>query len=156
MDIRAAEISSILKEQDDKSKSNAADMIENLHFVKELGIRSRRALEAGDLQCFGHLMHEQWEQKIANGTPRWVAYHTLFFTDFYLSPGESAFVLRPLHAAADRGVDGRLSRLVHHIDVRIDLIGVLHGRELRRRRRVQLPPAEEPQRLRRRRADVDQ
>jgi D-glycero-alpha-D-manno-heptose-7-phosphate kinase len=53
----------ILEDQQVRSKAEDADMLANLHFVKELGIRSRQALEAGDLQCFGRLMHEQWEQK---------------------------------------------------------------------------------------------
>ena len=30
---------------------------------------------------------------------RWVAYHTLFFADLYLSKNEDAFVLRELHRA---------------------------------------------------------
>jgi D-glycero-alpha-D-manno-heptose-7-phosphate kinase len=41
--------SAILKEQDQKSKSDDKSMIENLHFVKDLGLQSQRALEAGDL-----------------------------------------------------------------------------------------------------------
>jgi D-glycero-alpha-D-manno-heptose-7-phosphate kinase len=53
----------ILEDQHRRSRAEDAEMLANLHFVKELGIRSRRALEAGDLECFGHLMHEQWEQK---------------------------------------------------------------------------------------------
>jgi D-glycero-alpha-D-manno-heptose-7-phosphate kinase len=55
--------SSILKEQDDKSKSGDASMIDNLHFVKELGYRSKEALEAGDLHRFAELMHVHWEHK---------------------------------------------------------------------------------------------
>ncbi len=35
----------------------------NLHDVKELGTRSRAALEKGDTMVFGELMHEHWEQK---------------------------------------------------------------------------------------------
>src|ERR1700693_2972907 len=38
--------SAILKEQDDKSRQNDAAMIENLHFTKELGLRSKTDLEA--------------------------------------------------------------------------------------------------------------
>src|ERR1700721_2887869 len=47
---------SILKEQ--KTKSLAADksMIDNLHFVKDLGRQSQRALESGDLKEFARLM----------------------------------------------------------------------------------------------------
>lgn len=55
--------SSILKEQDDKSRNKSKDMIENLHFVKDLGFKSRKALEAGDLAEFGRLMNTHWEYK---------------------------------------------------------------------------------------------
>jgi D-glycero-alpha-D-manno-heptose-7-phosphate kinase len=39
------------------------EMLKNLHFVKELGFRSKEALEAADLTKFGQLMNEQWELK---------------------------------------------------------------------------------------------
>lgn len=55
--------SAILKEQDDKSKQADKAMIENLHFVKELGKRSQQALEAGELEEFARLMHLHWERK---------------------------------------------------------------------------------------------
>ncbi len=55
--------SSILKEQDDKSKTNNDDMIKNLHFVKELGMESKIAIEKGDLKKFGELMNIHWEHK---------------------------------------------------------------------------------------------
>ncbi|MDD2773308.1 MAG: hypothetical protein PHP45_06390 [Elusimicrobiales bacterium] len=55
--------SSILKEQDDKSKTNSSDMIENLHFVKSLGLESKAALERGDLKKFAELMNVHWEHK---------------------------------------------------------------------------------------------
>ncbi len=55
--------SSILKEQDDKSKQKNQSMIENLHFIKDLGYRSKEALEAGDLHKFAALMNEHWEHK---------------------------------------------------------------------------------------------
>ena len=47
--------SAILKEQDQKSKQADAGMMENLHFVKDLGLQSQRALEAGDLHEFARL-----------------------------------------------------------------------------------------------------
>ncbi len=53
----------ILKTQDDKSKQRDQGMINNLHFVKELGIESRKALESGDLRHFAELMHIHWEHK---------------------------------------------------------------------------------------------
>jgi D-glycero-alpha-D-manno-heptose-7-phosphate kinase len=55
--------SSILKEQDDKSKQSNKEMVDNLHFVKDLGRQSKDALEAGDLHTFGELMNVHWEHK---------------------------------------------------------------------------------------------
>lgn len=53
----------VLKEQDEKSRRNDPAMIDNLHFVKELGHKSLEALESGNLAEFGHLMHTHWEHK---------------------------------------------------------------------------------------------
>jgi D-glycero-alpha-D-manno-heptose-7-phosphate kinase len=55
--------SSILKEQDDKTRQQNSDMIANLNYVKDLGLRSLEALESGRLVDFGCLMHEHWEHK---------------------------------------------------------------------------------------------
>jgi D-glycero-alpha-D-manno-heptose-7-phosphate kinase len=55
--------SKILKEQDDKSKGEDRAMIENLHFVKELGFRSRTALESDNLHEFARLMDVHWQRK---------------------------------------------------------------------------------------------
>lgn len=55
--------SSILSDQDKKSKANNEAMIDNLHFVKELGYKSRDALLNADTSYFGELMHEHWEHK---------------------------------------------------------------------------------------------
>jgi D-glycero-alpha-D-manno-heptose-7-phosphate kinase len=55
--------STVLKEQDDKSKSNDQAMIDNLHYVRELGYRSREALETGNLGRYGEIMHEHWLHK---------------------------------------------------------------------------------------------
>jgi D-glycero-alpha-D-manno-heptose-7-phosphate kinase len=55
--------SSILKEQDDRSKSREQAMVDNLHFVKELGYQSMEALESGDLRRFADLMNVHWEHK---------------------------------------------------------------------------------------------
>lgn len=55
--------SNILKEQDIKSRDHDRDMIANLHFIKELGQRSRDALEGGDLKTFAELMNVHWEHK---------------------------------------------------------------------------------------------
>ena len=55
--------SAILKEQDQKSKSDDKSMVENLHFVKDLGLQSQRALEQGDLRAFARLMDVHWQRK---------------------------------------------------------------------------------------------
>lgn len=55
--------SSILKEQDSRSKEKDKAMIENLHFVKELGMKSKDALEGGDLHEFANLMNVHWDYK---------------------------------------------------------------------------------------------
>jgi D-glycero-alpha-D-manno-heptose-7-phosphate kinase len=54
---------SILQDQNVRTGSGDAEMLENLHYVKELGIRSRSALESQRLDDFGALMHEHWEHK---------------------------------------------------------------------------------------------
>jgi len=55
--------SSILRDQVDKSRANDSFMIENLHFTKDLGYRSKEALLTDDTHKFGELMHEHWEHK---------------------------------------------------------------------------------------------
>lgn len=55
--------SNILKEQDVKSKEKNSDMIANLHFIKELGVKSKEALEQGNLHEFAHLMNVHWDRK---------------------------------------------------------------------------------------------
>jgi D-glycero-alpha-D-manno-heptose-7-phosphate kinase len=55
--------SEILKDQKVRSEKNDEDMINNLHYVKDLGYRSKIALENADTKTFGELMHEHWENK---------------------------------------------------------------------------------------------
>lgn len=59
----ARSASKILKEQDDKSKEADKAMVENLHFVKELGHQSQTALESDDLPEFARLMDVHWQRK---------------------------------------------------------------------------------------------
>lgn len=54
---------SILKDQNSRTKESDSDMLANLHFVKELGLKSKALLEAGKTADFGALMHEHWEHK---------------------------------------------------------------------------------------------
>jgi D-glycero-alpha-D-manno-heptose-7-phosphate kinase len=59
----ARSASEILRDQDTRTKQNDGSMIDNLHYVKDIGLRSKAALECGDLAAFGKLMHEHWEHK---------------------------------------------------------------------------------------------
>jgi D-glycero-alpha-D-manno-heptose-7-phosphate kinase len=54
---------SVLTEQDAKTRKGDDDMINNLHYVKELGLRSKESLESGNLHEFGCIMHEHWLHK---------------------------------------------------------------------------------------------
>lgn len=49
-----------------------------------------------------------WEGKIANDSFRQIAYHTVFLTDYHLSPDEASFEFRELH---HRGGDERRPEL---------------------------------------------
>ena len=55
--------SAILAEQDTKSKQKDAGMVQNLHYIKELGLRSRVAFETGNVREFGEIMNDHWEHK---------------------------------------------------------------------------------------------
>ena len=55
--------SQILADQDQRTRSMDQSMIDNLHFVKELGYQSRCALETGNLRQFAEIMHVHWEHK---------------------------------------------------------------------------------------------
>ena len=54
---------SILQDQNARTQESNAQMLENLHAVKEMGMRSRRLLESGKTAEFGALMHEHWLTK---------------------------------------------------------------------------------------------
>ena len=60
--------SKILQEQNDKSTQSDAAMLENLHFVKDLGQQSQRALETDDLREFARLMDVHWRRKKERST----------------------------------------------------------------------------------------
>jgi D-glycero-alpha-D-manno-heptose-7-phosphate kinase len=55
--------SAILDDQNTKSIKKDSEMIENLHYTKEIGIRSGEALRKGDTQLFGNLLNEHWSHK---------------------------------------------------------------------------------------------
>lgn len=53
----------ILQDQQTRTQARDTDMLRNLDYVKNLGYRSKEALESGNLTRFGELMHEHWEHK---------------------------------------------------------------------------------------------
>ncbi len=75
-----------------------------IDYVKQILTGQFEASLAMLKACIQACPEQHWEGKIANGTFRWVAYHTLFFLDLYLSPSADAFELRDLHR---RGGDER-------------------------------------------------
>ncbi len=55
--------SSVLNEQDCRTKDNDEEMIERLDFVKKLAHKSQKALESGDLAGFAEVMNVHWQSK---------------------------------------------------------------------------------------------
>ena len=53
----------ILRDQDTRTQESDQEMIDNLHYVKELALASQKALEAGQAPVFGEILHEHWEHK---------------------------------------------------------------------------------------------
>ena len=53
----------VLSDQKERTENGDAAMLENLHFIKGIGIEIKNALEAGDTLRFGELMHEHWLHK---------------------------------------------------------------------------------------------
>ncbi|MEM4216724.1 MAG: hypothetical protein QXZ09_01735 [Candidatus Methanomethylicaceae archaeon] len=53
----------ILEEQKQGTEADDPEMIESLHRTKELGYRIKEALEQGDLDRFGLLLDEHWQNK---------------------------------------------------------------------------------------------
>jgi D-glycero-alpha-D-manno-heptose-7-phosphate kinase len=55
--------STILHSQNLKSKENDEDMINNLHYIKDLGFQVQKAIIRGNIKLLGELMGEHWENK---------------------------------------------------------------------------------------------
>jgi D-glycero-alpha-D-manno-heptose-7-phosphate kinase len=58
----------ILQDQDDRTRKADQSMIDGLNYVKDLGFRSKKALETGAPEVFGELMHEHWDRKRRRST----------------------------------------------------------------------------------------
>lgn len=57
--------SAILRDQDQRSKKLDEEILSNMHYVKDLGLRSKEALMKGCTAEFGAMLHEHWEHKRA-------------------------------------------------------------------------------------------
>ncbi len=55
--------STVLSDQDTRSKAGDNAMLENLHRTKAMGFESKKLLESGDLMSYAQLMHEHWLNK---------------------------------------------------------------------------------------------
>jgi len=53
----------LLSDQKKKSETGDKDMIENLHFVRELGEEIKQALLSGALNTFAGCLHKHWLRK---------------------------------------------------------------------------------------------
>jgi D-glycero-alpha-D-manno-heptose-7-phosphate kinase len=60
---QARSASQVLSDQDRRSLSGDPAMLKNLHVTKELGLKSRDLLIAGDVEGYADLMHEHWMHK---------------------------------------------------------------------------------------------
>ena len=58
----------ILKDQKMRSIKNENQMMDNLHYVKKLGLLSKKALESGNIIKFGEILNEHWEHKKTRST----------------------------------------------------------------------------------------
>lgn len=73
-----------------------------LEYLRSMLLSQYDAALAMLRQCLESCPPERFEGLIVSGSFRQIAYHTLFFTDLYLSPSKEAFVYRELH---ERGGD---------------------------------------------------
>ena len=55
--------SQVLADQNTRTLKDDSAMVENLHFIKELGFSIKESLERGDTAEFGRLMHKHWLHK---------------------------------------------------------------------------------------------
>lgn len=53
----------ILADQDKRTRESDKKMLENLHYIKQIGLKSRECLEAGSLEQYADLLNEHWNWK---------------------------------------------------------------------------------------------
>ncbi len=59
----ARDASTVLRDQQARTERGEAEMLENLHLTKQLGLQSRDLLLAGDLDAYAERMHDHWLNK---------------------------------------------------------------------------------------------
>jgi D-glycero-alpha-D-manno-heptose-7-phosphate kinase len=55
--------SAILKKQDTKTKQDDQKVLDSLHTIKDIGLRTKKAFQQGDIDKFGEYLHEHWNMK---------------------------------------------------------------------------------------------
>jgi D-glycero-alpha-D-manno-heptose-7-phosphate kinase len=55
--------STILKKQDTKTKQDDQKVLDSLHMIKDIGLRTKKAFQQGDIDKFGEYLHEHWNMK---------------------------------------------------------------------------------------------
>ncbi len=58
----------VLEDQKVKSEQGDDEMLDNLHFIKDLGLRIRSLLEQGNTADFAEMMHQHWMRKKERST----------------------------------------------------------------------------------------
>ena len=55
--------STLLRDQEERTVKGDSKMVDNVHFIKETGYAIKEALESGEPEKFGELLHEHWLHK---------------------------------------------------------------------------------------------
>lgn len=55
--------SQVLKDQDERTRKDESNMVANLHFIRDIGLKSQECLEAGKLRDFAELLNVHWDYK---------------------------------------------------------------------------------------------
>src|SRR5882757_7723486 len=77
-----------------------------IDYVRQMLIQEFEAALCMLSHCIDACPEDHWDDKIANGTFRWVTYHALFYLDLYLSPSEHDFKPRDFdHFGGDERED---------------------------------------------------
>ena len=73
---RESTASNVLKFQDEKCKEDDHNVVEKLHNIKKIGLKTMKALENNNFDDFGYFLNEHWEMK-----KQYSPHATSLFTD---------------------------------------------------------------------------